>query len=117
MDQKLKIEMYMTLIKNINIQHPHLADLVLTNYDEYEQFMAAKLPRFKEDYKTLFKMAIREYNKPDFKQQLAHYLNITQNVLNGHRTLDDATKQVAAEQYEKYVAPVLGGGGSGEKKN
>jgi len=108
MDQKLKIEMYITLIKNINIQHPHLADLVLTNFDEYEQFMAAKLPRFKEDYKTLFKMAIREYNKPEFLGQLNHYLSITQNVLNGARTLDDATKQVATEQYNKYVAPVVG---------
>lgn len=107
MDQSLKIEMYMTLIKNINLEHPHLADLVLTNFDEYEKIMAAKLPRFKEDYKTLFKMAIREYNKPDFQGQLNHYLSITQSVLNGARSLDDATKQVATEQYNKYVAPVV----------
>ena len=116
MDQKVKIQMYISMIEKLHAQDPQLAILAANNFDEYEVRMSNKLPRFKEDYKTLFKMAIREYNKPDFKQQLAHYLNITQNVLNGHRTLDDATKQVAAEQYEKYVAPVLGGG-SGEKKN
>lgn len=105
MDQKHRIEMYMTLIKKLNADHPHLAQL---NFEEYEQFMAAKLPRFKEDYKTLFKMAIREYNKPEFQGQLNHYLSITQSVLDGGRTLDDATKQVATEQYNKYVAPVVG---------
>jgi hypothetical protein len=108
MDQRHKIEMYMAEIRKINADYPHLAQLAQVNFDEYERFMAAKLPRFKEDYKTLFKMAIREYNKPDFQGQLNHYLSITQSVLNGARTLDDATKQVATEQYNKYVAPVVG---------
>ena len=105
MDQRHKIEMYMSQIKKLNADHPHLARL---NVEEYEAFMAAKMPRFKEDYKTLFKLAIREYNKPEFQGQLNHYLSITQSVLDGGRTLDDATKQVATEQYNKYVLPVVG---------
>lgn len=107
MDQKSKIQMYIRTIEQMHAKDPQLAVLAKNKFEEYEAHMSNKLPRFKEDYKTLFKIAICEYNKPEFKQQLAHYLNITQNVLNGHRTLDDATKQVAAEQYEKYVAPVL----------
>ncbi len=69
--------------------------------------MSEKLPRFKEDYRTLFKLAIREFDQPSFLSKLDHFLNITQNVLNGKRTLDDATKQVADEQYKEYVAPIV----------
>ena len=39
--------------------------------------------------------------------KLKHFLNISQSVLNGKTTLDEATKQVAQEQYEEYVAPIV----------
>lgn len=107
MDQKQRISLYIKQIGMLHAADASLAPLCVANFDEYEKIMAAKMPRFKEDYKTLFKMAIREWNTKDFQRQLAHYLNITQTVLNGTRTLDDATKQVASEQYDKYVAPVL----------
>ena len=69
--------------------------------------MSERLPRFKEDYKTLFKLAIREFDQPIFINKLNHFLNISQSVINGNRTLEDATKQVADEQYNEYVAPVV----------
>ena len=107
MDQRHKVKLYVSMVKKINDESPHLLALRQSNFEEYEIQMSEKLPRFKEDYRTLFKLAIREFDQPSFLSKLDHFLNITQNVLNGKRTLDDATKQVADEQYKEYVAPIV----------
>ena len=107
MDQKKKIQIYVSQVKKLHDEHPELLSVRSINFDEYEKVMAEKLPRFKEDYKTLFKLAIKEFDQPSFLIKLDHFLNITQTVLNGKRTLEDATKQVADEQYKEYVAPII----------
>jgi hypothetical protein len=107
MDQKKKIQLYVEQIYSIHDKNPELLSLRTNNFEEYEKVMGERLPRFKEDYKTLFKMAIREFDQPIFVNKLNHFLNITQSVINGKRTLEDATKQVADEQYNEYVAPVV----------
>ena len=107
MDQKKKIQLYISQIESIHLKDPTLKVQRINDFDGYEKFMAEKLPRFKEDYKTLFKLSIREFDIPGFQNKLAHFLNITQNVINGKRTLEDATSQVAKEQYNEYVAPIV----------
>jgi hypothetical protein len=107
MDQKKRIEMYVERIHEIHNKDPQLKKKMSENYEEYEKYMAEQLPRFKEKYPTLYKMAIREYDQPSFAMKLRHFLSISQSVLNGKTTLDDATKQVAQEQYEEYVAPLV----------
>lgn len=107
MDQKKKIQVYMTQIVKIHQEHPELSAQRVSDFENYEKFMAERLPRFKEDYKTLFKMAIREFDQPEFQRKLDHFLSITQSVINGKRTLEDATKQVADEQYKEYVAKIV----------
>jgi hypothetical protein len=107
MDQKKKIQFYMTQIHKIHQEQPELSAQRSTDFEEYEKVMAERLPRFKEDYKTLFKLAIREFDQPDFQRKLEHFLSITQSVINGKRTLEDATKQVADEQYKEYVAGIV----------
>ena len=107
MDQKKRIQLYVSQIENIHDKNPDLKYQRNEDFETYEKYMAEQLPRFKEDYKTLFKLAIREFDQPSFQMKLGHFLNITQNVINGKRTLEDATKQVADEQYKEYVAPVV----------
>ena len=107
MDQKKKIQVYMTQIFKIHQENSELSAQRTSDFENYEKFMAERLPRFKEDYKTLFKMAIREFDQPDFQRKLDHFLSITQTVINGKRTLEDATKQVADEQYKEYVAKIV----------
>jgi hypothetical protein len=107
MDQKKKIQVYMTQIYKLHQEQPELSAQRLTDFEAYEKVMAERLPRFKEDYKTLFKLAIREFDQPDFQRKLDHFLSITQSVINGKRTLEDATKQVADEQYKEYVAGIV----------
>lgn len=107
MDQKKKIEFYMDKIHELHKKDSSLRELMNNNFDAYENYMAEQLPKFKEKYKTLFKMAIREFDQPSFNMKLKHFLNITQSVLNGKKTLDEATKQVAQEQYDEYVAPIV----------
>jgi len=107
MDQQKRIQLYVSQVKKINEENPDIAALRHTNYEEYETAMIHKLPRFKNDYKTLFKLSIREYDQPAFLSKLDHFLNITQKVLTGKRTLEDATKQVADEQFKEYVAPIV----------
>ncbi len=107
MDQKKKIQVYMTQIVKIHQENPELSKQRTSDFENYEKTMAEKLPRFKEDYKTLFKLAIREFDQPDFQRKLEHFLSITQSVINGKRTLEDATKQVADEQYKEYIAKVV----------
>jgi hypothetical protein len=107
MDQKKRIELYIERIHEIHKKDPELKKKMRSDYEEYEKFMAEQLPRFKEKYPTLYKMAIREFDQPSFAMKLRHFLNISQSVLSGKTTLDDATKQVAQEQYEEYVAPLV----------
>lgn len=107
MDQKKRIELYIQSIRNIHEKNPELKQKILENYTEYEEFMAKELPRFKEKYPTLYKMAIKEFDDPLFNRKLGHFLNISHNVLTGKDTLENATKQVAQEQYEEYVAPIV----------
>ncbi len=97
----------MTQIVKIHQEHPELSEQRVSDFENYEKFMAERLPRFKEDYKTLFKLAIREFDQPTFQKKLDHFLSITQSVINGKRTLEDATKQVADEQYKEYVAGIV----------
>lgn len=98
----------MTQIQNIHSKNPDLKNQRDTDFEAYEKHMSEQMPRFKDDYKTLFKLAIREFDQPSFQMKLNHFLNITQNVINGKRTLEDATKQVADEQYKEYVEPIVG---------
>jgi hypothetical protein len=107
MDQKKKIQLYITQIENLHSKNPALKNQRDTDFEAYEKYMSEQLPRFKEDYKTLFKLAIREFDQTSFQMKLNHFLNITQSVINGKRTLEDATKQVADEQYKEYVAPIV----------
>lgn len=107
MEQKKKIEMYVEKIYEFHQKDPSLRSKMINNYTEYEQFMIEKLPKFKEKYPTLFKMAIQEFDKPSFSTKLKHFLIISQSVLNGKTTLDAATKQVAQEQFDEYVAPIV----------
>ncbi len=116
MDQKKKIQLYMTQIENIHSKNPALKNQRHTDFEAHDTYMSEQIPRFKEDYKTLFKLGIREFDQPSFQMKLNHFLNITQNVINGKRTLEDATKQVADEQYKEYVAPVLGKKDNTEEK-
>jgi hypothetical protein len=107
MDQKKRIELYIKTIKNVHEKNPDLKKIMLSNYPEYEEIMAKELPRFKEKYPTLYKLSIREFDEPTFNNKLSHFLNISHNVLTGKNTLEDATKQVAQEQYDEYVAPIV----------
>ncbi len=107
MDQKKRIEMYIERIHEIHKKDSTLKSTMMTDYDRYEKYMAEQIPKFKEKYPTLYKMAIREFDQPSFTMKLKHFLNISQNVLNGKTKLDDATKQVAQEQYDEYVAPIV----------
>ncbi len=107
MDQKKRIELYIERIYELHEKDKSLKKKMNENYDEYEKYMAEQLPRFKEKYPTLYKMSIREFDQPAFTVKLRHFLSISQNVLSGKTTLDDATKQVAQEQYEEYVAPIV----------
>jgi hypothetical protein len=107
MDQKKKIQLYIGQIESIHAKNPNLKFQRMNDFEGYEKFMSESLPRFKEDYKTLFKLAIREFDIPGFQNKLGHFLNITQSVINGKRTLEDATTQVAKEQYNEYVAPIV----------
>ncbi len=107
MEQKDRIELYVERIHEFHKRDSTLKNKMKDNYDEYEKYMAEQLPRFKEKYPTLYKMAIREFDQPSFNMKLKHFLGISQSVLNGKRTLDDATKQVAEEQYNEYVAPIV----------
>jgi hypothetical protein len=107
MDQKKKIQLYIGQIESIHSKNPTLKIQRMNDFEGYEAHMAEQLPRFKEDYKTLFKLAIREFDIPGFQNKLGHFLNITQSVINGKRTLEDATTQVATEQYNEYVAPIV----------
>ena len=107
MDQRKKIQTYVNQVKKIYQENPEFAELRNSNFDEYERKMGEKLSRFKEDYRTLFKLAIKEFDKESFITKLNHFLNITQNVLNGRVTLEEATKQVANEQYKEYVEPLV----------
>jgi hypothetical protein len=116
MDQKKKIQLYMTQVDNIHSKNPSLKNQRDNDFEGYEKYMSEQMPRFKEDYKTLFKLAIREFDQPSFQMKLNHFLNITQNVINGKRTLEDATKQVADEQYKEYVAPIVGKKEGGEQQ-
>ena len=97
----------MTQIHKIHQEQPELSSQRSNDFEEYEKVMVERLPRFKEDYKTLFKLAIREFDQPDFQRKLEHFLSISQSVINGKRTLEDATKQVADEQYKEYVAGIV----------
>ena len=107
MEQKKRIEMYVERIYEIHRKDTTLKQQMINDYESYEKYMAEQLPRFKEKYPTLYKMAIREFDQPSFTMKLKHFLNISQSVLNGKTTLDDATKQVAQEQYDEYVAPIV----------
>lgn len=107
MEQKKRIEMYIQRIYDIHTKDPTLIPLMTLDYDSYEKHMADNLPRFKEKYPTLYKMAIKEFAQPTFMMKLNHFLSISQSVLNGRKTLDEATKQVAQEQYDEYVAPIV----------
>jgi hypothetical protein len=107
MDQKKRIELYVQTLRNIHQKNPELKQKIQTDFTAYEQEMAQELPRFKEKYPTLFRMAIREFDDPTFNRKLSHFLNISHNVLTGRNTLDEATKQVAQEQYDEYVAPIV----------
>ena len=107
MDQKKKIDFYIRKIEELHEKDPNLKKQQNEQYEEYEKYMTSELPKFKEKYPTLFKMAIREYDQATFRTKLNHFLGISQNVLSGKRTLDDATKQVAQEQYDEYVAPIV----------
>jgi len=107
MDQKKKIQLYISQIESIHSKNPNLKVQRIHDFESYEKFMAEQLPRFKEDYKTLFKLSIREFDVPGFQNKLRHFLTITQNVINGKVTLEDATTQVANEQYNEYVAPIV----------
>ena len=107
MDQKRKIELYIEKINEIHRKDPMLKNKINENFIEYEKVMSEQLPKFKEKYPTLFKLSIKEFNQPNFTNKLKHFLSISQNVLNGKKTLDEATKQVAQEQYDEYVAPIV----------
>ena len=107
MEQKKRIELYVEKINELHRNDSSLKQKMLNNFDEYEKFMSEQLPKFKEKYPTLYKMSIREWDQPSFTIKLKHFLSISQSVLNGKKTLDEATKQVAQEQYDEYVAPIV----------
>jgi hypothetical protein len=107
MEQKTKIMLYLRQVNTLHAQHPELKELRATNFEEYESQMSEKLPKFKQDYPTLFKMMIREFDRPVFMSKLNHFLGLSQDVRNGRKTLEEASKQVGQEQYDEFVAPIV----------
>lgn len=107
MEQKTKILLYLRQVRVIHDENPTYVQLRSIDFSEYEAKMSEKLPKFKQDYPTLFKLMIREFDSPVFMSKLNHFLGLSQDVKNGRRTLEEASKQVGQEQYDEFVAPIV----------
>ena len=107
MDQKTRIELYLREIQRITTNHPELITLRRDNPQEYEAQMERKLPTFKEKYPTLFRRMIMEFDAPEFRQKLSHFLGVSHSVHAGRRTLEDASRQIGQEAYDQYVKPIV----------